>query len=402
MEGCIVGDGVSLVELAERFGTPLLVYDLGRVEENYRAIRDSLNAKVLYSIKANPNLAILTFLRRLGSGADASSPGEIYLALKAGFKPRNILYTGAYRSMEDLRYGIESGVIFNFDSRSEFERALRLGYRPSLIFFRVDLGYGRGFAPGVVLAGEESKFGMFLDEAIEAYRLAKSIGAEEFGIHAMMGSNVLDPDYFIKIAELLRDHARAIEENVGIRISHFDMGGGFGIPYRPGEEPLDLSRLSILRSLFPGELWIEPGRFIVGNAGYLLARVTEVKRKGGKTFVGVDVGMNILIRPMLYNAYHHMVVCNGGNEYEVVDVVGPICENTDKLAVNRELPKVREGDLIAILNAGAYVYSMSSNYNGRLRPAEVVVYKNEYAVSRIREELASLTSGQIIPSFIEK
>ncbi|WP_252900659.1 diaminopimelate decarboxylase [Vulcanisaeta sp. JCM 14467] len=400
MIGCAVGNGISLMDLADRFGTPLIVYDLGKVEENYKAIRDNLGARVLYSIKANPNLAILTFLRKLGSGADAASPGEIFLALKAGFEPGDILYTGAFRSLDDIKYGIEAGVLFNFDSRREFERALSLGYRPRTVFFRVDLGYGRGFAPGVVLAGEESKFGMFLEDAIDAYRLAKSVGVEEFGIHAMMGSNVLDPDYFIRIAELLKEYAETIEYRVGIKITYFDMGGGFGIPYRPDEKPLDLNRLRILRSFFPGELWVEPGRFIVGNAGYLVTRVTEVKRKGSKTYVGVDVGMNVLIRPMLYGAYHHVITCNDSGEREVVDVVGPICENTDKLAVNRELPRVNEGDILVILNAGAYVYSMSSNYNGRPRPAEVVVYGNEYAVARFREPLESLVAGQVVPGFI--
>ena len=387
------------MELADKFNTPLIVYDLGKVEENYKAIRDSLGARVLYSIKANANLAILAFLRRLGSGADASSPGEIFLALKAGFRPGDILYTGAYRSIEDLKYGVNAGVLFNFDSVREFERVLLLGYKPRLVFFRVDLGYGRGFAPGVTLAGEGSKFGMFLNDAVKAYRLAKSIGVEEFGIHTMMGSNVLDSDYFIKIAELLKQYAETIEGEVGIKIRYFDIGGGFGIPYKPDEKPLDLNKLSSLKGFFPGELWVEPGRFIVGNAGYLLAKVTEVKRKGNRTFVGIDVGMNILIRPMLYGAYHHITVCNGG-EVEAVDVVGPICENTDKIAINRELPRVKEGDLIVIHNAGAYVYSMSSNYNGRLRPAEVVIYRGEYAVSRFREALDSLISGQVIPSFI--
>ncbi len=148
MNGCVVGDGISLMDLADRFSTPLIVYDLGRVEENYRAIKEATGARVLYSIKANPNLAVLTFLRKLGSGADAASPGEIFLALKAGFEPGNILYTGAFRSIDDIKYGINAGVIFNFDSRREFERALSLGYRPRTVFFRVDLGYGRGLRAG--------------------------------------------------------------------------------------------------------------------------------------------------------------------------------------------------------------------------------------------------------------
>ncbi len=400
MDPCIVGGGVSLIDLADKYDTPLIVYDLNLIEENYRSIKNALNAKVLYSIKANPNLAILALLRKLGSGADAASPGEIYLAIKAGFKASDVLYTGAYLSNSDIKYGIDSGVIFNFDSVRAFERAMALGYRPKLVFFRVDLGYGEGFAPGVTLAGEGSKFGMFLNDAVKAYRLAKSSGVEEFGIHAMMGSNVLNPDYFLKIAELLKEQAEVIEGEVGIKISYFDMGGGFGIPYKPDEKPLDLNKLNALKGFFPGELWVEPGRFIVGNAGYLLTRVTEVKRKGNRTYVGVDVGMNVLIRPMLYGAYHHIIACGGGEGNEVVDVVGPICENTDKLAINRELPRVKEGDLLVILNAGAYVYSMSSNYNGRLRPAEVVVYNNEHAVSRFREDLDSLTMLQVIPSFI--
>jgi diaminopimelate decarboxylase len=401
MSECVVGDGVDLIDLASKFGTPLLVYDLGKIEKNYRAIKEALGAKVLYSIKANSNIAILTFLRRLGSGADVASPGEIFLALKSGFKPSDVLYTGAYLSNDDIKYGIDAGVTLNFDSRRTFERALSLGYKPELVFFRIDLGYGIGFHPGVTLAGEESKFGMLLNDAVEAYRLAKQVGVTEFGIHAMMGSNVLDPGYFLKIAELLRNAVNLIESEVGINIRYFDMGGGFGIPYKPGEKPLDLNALISLRNFFHGELWIEPGRFIVGNAGYLLTKVTEVKRKGNKTYVGVDVGMNVLLRPMLYGAYHEIIKCgDGDDEVVTVDIVGPICENTDKIAVNRAMPKIKEGDVLVILNAGAYVYSMSSNYNGRLRPAEVVVYKNEYAISRFREDFDVLIRGQVIPTFI--
>jgi Diaminopimelate decarboxylase len=200
---------------------------------------------------------------------------------------------------------------------------------------------------------------------------------------------------------LLRNAANFIESKVGINIRYFDMGGGFGIPYKPGEKPLDLNALISLRNFFHGELWIEPGRFIVGNAGYLLTKVTEVKRKGNKTYVGVDVGMNVLLRPMLYGAYHEIIKCgDGDDEVVTVDIVGPICENTDKIAVNRAMPKIKEGDVLVILNAGAYVYSMSSNYNGRLRPAEVVVYKNEYAISRFREDFDVLIRGQVIPTFI--
>jgi len=400
--GCSVGGGVSLIELADTYGTPLLVYDLNRVEANYRALVDNTGARVYYSIKANGNLALLRFLRSLGAGADASSPGEIYLALRAGFRPGDIMYTGSFLSNTEIEYGIRAGITFNFDSIRAFEKALGLGYEPRLVFFRVDLGYGRGFTHGVTLAGEDSKFGMFINDAIEAYRLAKLKGAVEYGIHAMMGSNVLDADYFLKIASLLRESARVIEDKVGVKITHYDMGGGFGIPYKPGEPELDLSKLRGLRGYFPGELIIEPGRFIVGNAGYLLVRVTEVKRKGRKTYVGVEVGMNILIRPMLYGAYHHMVNCsNPSGDVEVVDVVGPICENTDKLAVDRELARVREGDLLVILNAGAYVYSMSSNYNGRLRPPEVVVYGRNHALARRGESLEDLVKGQEIPWFIK-
>ncbi|MGC8598090.1 MAG: diaminopimelate decarboxylase, partial [Thermocladium sp.] len=184
MSPCIVGNEVNLIDLANKYGTPLLVYDLKKVEENYRAIKEALGAKIFYSVKANANLALLSFLKKLGSNIDAVSPGEIYLAMKAGIEPSNILYTASYLSDEDIKYGINAGVIFNFDSKRSFKRAISLGYKHKPIFFRLDLGYDKGFTAGVTLAGEENKFGMFLRDAIEAYGFAKSLGAEEFGIHA--------------------------------------------------------------------------------------------------------------------------------------------------------------------------------------------------------------------------
>ncbi|MGC8597719.1 MAG: diaminopimelate decarboxylase [Thermocladium sp.] len=392
-------NGINARDLVEAYGTPLLVYDLDRVRDNYLRLRNALGARINYAVKANGNLAILTLLRGLGAGVDASSPGEIMLARMAGYAGGDIMFTGNFLSNDDITYGIKSGVVFNFDSLNAFRRAINLGYRPGLVFFRLDVGYGRGETKGVTLSGEESKFGMFMEDAIKAYQAAAEAGAREFGIHMMMGSNVLDADYFIRIGIMLREQADEIMRRTGVEIRYYDVGGGFGIPYKPGEAPLDLGRLGELRRLFGDGLIIEPGRYLVGDAGYLLLRVTEVKRKGSRIYVGVDAGMNVLIRPALYGSYHEVISCGEG-ELTRVDVTGPICENTDRIAVERELRLPREGDLLIVLNAGAYVYSMSSNYNARPRPAEVVISGGRHALARRREELEELARGSIVPDIV--
>jgi len=393
-------NGVNAWDLVEAYGTPLLVYDLDRVRSNYLRLRDALGARINYAVKANGNLAILALLRGLGAGIDASSPGEIMLARVAGYAGGDIMFTGNFLSNDDILYGLRNGVIFNFDSLNAFRRAINLGYRPGLVFFRLDVGYGRGETRGVTLSGEESKFGMFLEDAVKAYQAAIEAGAREFGIHMMMGSNVLDADYFIRIGRMLREQADEIMRRTGAEIRYYDVGGGFGIPYRPGEAPLDLGRLGELRQMFGDGLIIEPGRYLVGDAGYLLLRVTEVKRKGSRIYVGVDAGMNVLIRPALYGSYHAIMNCGEGGELIRADVTGPICENTDRIAVDRDLPMPREGDLLMVLNAGAYVYSMSSNYNARPRPAEAVISGGRHALARRREELWELIRGSIIPDLV--
>ena len=398
MSECLVS-GIDANELARLYNTPLLVYDLDRVARNYAMLKEATGASIHYAVKANGNLAVLTLLSGLGAGADVSSPGEIMLAERAGFARGDVMLTGNFLSDDDISYGINSGVTFNFDSLNSFRRAVRLGYRPGLVFFRLDVGYGKGESKGTTLAGEESKFGMFLSDALDAYREAKRAGAERFGIQAMMGSNVLDADYFLGIGRRLKEQAEQIADEAGVEFSYYDLGGGFGIPYRPGEEPLDLGKLRGLRDIFGGSLIVEPGRFLVGDAGYLLLRITEVKRKGSKVYVGVDAGMNVLMRPALYGSYHPMIACSGGEPVKV-DVTGPICENTDRLATDRELPLPKEGDLLIVLNAGAYVYSMSSNYNARPRPAEVVVSGGEHALARRREGLEDLIRGSRVPRLV--
>jgi diaminopimelate decarboxylase len=272
---------------------------------------------------------------------------------------------------------------------------------------------GEGKYKQLVFAGPDAKFGVIEKDAVEAYRKAKNYGFERFGIHMMAGFCVLDPKYFEAITERLMDIAGTISQQVGIDFEFINVGGGFGVPYAPDENDLDVAATAqkiVAKFVEKSEkygmrpaLFIEPGRYIVCDAGIILTRVNSIKN-AYKKFVGVDAGMHTLLRPALYGAYHQMYVANKLNqaEREAVNVCGPICENTDILAKNRELPPIKEGDVLAILNAGAYGYAMSSQYNSRPRAAEVLVCGDAHDVIRERETFDDLTAKQHVPPRLAK
>lgn len=410
-DGVLYVGNFNSVELAENYGTPLYVIDGDRVEKNYKRIRDAFakryeKFKIFYAIKANSNLAVLRILQRQGAGTDCSCPAEIELAKKAGFS--DILYTGNYNSDEELRHGLNSGAIINLDDISLFKRMKSLG-KPSVICFRVNPGVGAGKFKQIVLGGQESKFGMSEKGVLETYRLAKKSGIERFGIHMMAGSCILDPDYFEQITDILLDIGGSISEELGIKFEFINIGGGFGIPYQPGEKELDVEEtaekvVSVFKEKMEeynyGEpfLYIEPGRYIVGDSTILLSKVTATKQ-AYKKYVGVDAGMNTLIRPALYGAYHQIYVANKLNqeEKEYVNVCGPICENTDMFAEDRELPIIEIDDTIAFLDAGAYCFSMSSEYGSRPKPAEVLIKDGEVHIVRERGTFEDMIAKQKIP-----
>jgi len=417
-EGVLHIDGVSALELAERFDTPLYVMSERRIRNNYRRVYETFSkryrkVKVYYSAKANTNLSILKILEEEGSCLDAVSPGEVFLALKAGFKPERILYTGTSVRDDELRFLSESGVTINVDSLSQLRRLLKIS-TPETISVRVNPEVGAGHHEHVVTAGRESKFGIWEEKVVEAYRTALEAGVKHFGIQMHIGSGILSVEPFTVATENLLKIANRVHEEVGIGFEFIDLGGGLGVPYKPEEEELNLDLLAEkVTALYRerveqyglGEptLCVEPGRYIVCDAGVLLTRVNTVKVTPFKRFVGVDAGFNTLIRPAMYGSYHPVVVANRLNEpgEETYTIVGPICESGDILAKDRMLPRIQEGDLIAVLNAGAYGYSMSSQYNSRPRCAEVLVMDGEYALIRERETLHSLLEGQHYPPWLK-
>ncbi|MEM1589766.1 MAG: diaminopimelate decarboxylase [Candidatus Bathyarchaeia archaeon] len=410
-------EDVSAVKLAEEFGTPLYVISEGKIRENYRRLYEVFSKRyskfrILYSAKANTNISVLKILHTEGAYVDTVSAGEVYLALKAGFNPHEILYTGINVGDEELKYILDNKVMVNVDSLSQLKRLLKLGV-PEVLSIRINTEHGAGHHEYVVTAGKSAKFGMDENSALEAYRIAKNAGVKRFGIHMHIGSGIMDETPYIKSGMRLLENAWKISAELGISFDFIDFGGGIGVPYKPEDRELDLdtfcSRLvEMFRSklaefsLGEPELWIEPGRFIVAEAGVLLTRVNVVKLLPHKKFVGVDAGFNTLVRPAMYGAYHHIVVANKLDEQptEVYDVVGPICESGDVLAKDRTLPKICEGDLLAVLNAGAYGFSMSSQYNSRPRPAEVLVKGDEYALIREAETFEDLIRKQRVAEWL--
>lgn len=411
-------DGISAMRLAEEFGTPLYVMLENRIRGNYQSLysassRRYAKTRLLYSAKANTNLSVLRILKSEGAWVDTVSPGEVFLALRAGFLPQQILYTGTSVRDDELRYLLENGAMINADSVSQAERLLRIGI-PSVMSMRINPGVGAGHHKHVVTGGEVTKFGVYEEPALKAYELAKNAGVKRFGIQMHIGSGIMDVTFYVRAAEKLLSIARNIHEHLGVDFDFIDLGGGIGVPYRPEEKEVNLEQffdkmIHFLRekteeySLGEPEFWFEPGRYLVAEAGILLTRVNTIKATASKRFAGVDAGFNTLIRPAFYGSYHHILVANRLNEplTEEYDVVGPLCESGDVLAGGRLLPRLSEGDLLAILNAGAYGYSMSSQYNSRPRPAEVLVKDGRYELIRKSETLDDLFSGQEVASWLK-
>ena len=410
VDGELRAGSFPLAELAERFGTPLYVYDLEQMEARYHAFGHAfreVDHVVAYSVKANGNLAILHRLGQLGAGADIVSLGELYRARRAGIPPERILYAGVGKTEEELREGLKADIYaFNVESRGELERldavAASMGaVAPFAIRVNPDIlsptphEYTRtGHA--------ETKFGVPVEETFELYDWARGrTHLRARGIDVHIGSQILDPlPYFDALSRVGGMVPRLRE--AGDELDFVDIGGGFGVPY-DGEQRLiieDLARviLPVIRATGL-RLVLEPGRSIVGEAGVLLTRVEYVKQVGTKWFVIVDGGMSELIRPSHYGGYHAIepVVMPGPRNIEVVDVVGPICESGDFLAQARSLELPEPGELLAVRTAGAYGFAMASNYNARRRPAEVLVEGDRVHLARRRETIEDLVRGETIP-----
>jgi diaminopimelate decarboxylase len=405
VRGELYVDGIPASELAERFGTPLYVTAEARIRENARRVRAAFEVewesfRLLYAVKANNNPAIVRLLRSEGLGADCSSPAELLIARNAGVPAEETLYTSVFPRDDELALALKGGGPINLDDPGLLSRLLEHG-TPHALSFRLNPGPTECGAEGLRFSGN-SKFGSSLRRALEGYRAADAAGVERLGMHTMPGSNVLHPDHFGLVARFLARSARALQRAVGRDPAFIDLGGGLGVPYRPHERDLDLTsaagavgrELRGDRRLDPRrtELWAEPGRYLVADSTVLLTRVTH--RKEGRTpFVGVDAGMQTLLRPALYDAYHPVYAADHlGSPLARgrVHLVGPVCENTDRLARARALPELSAGDLVAVGCAGAYGFSMSSEYNTRPRPAEVLVSGSRATLIRRRQRLEEL------------
>jgi diaminopimelate decarboxylase len=410
-KGKLFFDGVSAIELAEKFDTPLYVVSESRIRENYKRLYNALThnyekIRVYYAAKANSNLSVLKILETEGAYLDAVSPGEVFMALTAGFPPDRILFTGTSVRNDELKFLASSNVTVNIDSLSQLDRLLKITV-PNVLSVRVNPEIGAGHHEHCITAGKNTKFGLWENDALKAYKKAKKAGVKRFGIHMHVGSGVLDVEPFVLALDKLLSTAKKVHDKTGVSFEFVDMGGGLGVPYKPEEKELDLALFSEkVLSLFKNKIakydlgnpffCVEPGRYIICDASILLTAANTVKVTSFKKFVGVDAGFNTLVRPTMYGSYHQILVANklGSPEKETYDVVGPVCESGDVLAKDRRLPKVQEGDLLAVLNAGAYGYSMSSQYNARPRAAEVLVKNGKCTLVRERETLDDLLSGQ--------
>ena len=405
-DGCLWCEGVPVADLAAAVGTPAYVYNAGAIRRRYAELTDALAPlphQIQYSVKANSCLAVLRVLRDLGSGCDIVSVGELRRALAAGFGVERIVFSGVGKTPGELAEACVVGIgQINIESIEELEAlagtAAAVG-RPVRVGIRVNPDITVDTHPFITTGTAAAKFGIPPDQVLEAAkRIAKHPEMELAGIAMHVGSQLLDPAPYLKGATTLAGLVRSIRDAGILTLRSLDLGGGLGIRYKD-EVPLEPAALAhAIRPVVAPlglALHLEPGRYLVGNAGILLTTVLYRKRAGGKSFVIVDAGMSDLVRPSRYNAHHEIVVATErGGPVGPVDVVGPICETGDFLALDRPLPAVGRGEVLAILGAGAYGFVMSSTYNARPRPPEILVDRGRWAVARPRETLDDLMLGE--------
>jgi len=414
-KGNLTIGGIDALELADQYKTPLYVIDEERIKNNYRRLYEAFSShyndfKMFYACKANTNLAVMRILKKEGSGIDAVSPGEIYTSLLAGFDPTKILYTGNNVTDEELKFAVTSGVRINLDSVSQLNRLSKIPEADGMdISFRVNPMVGAGHHDHCITGGPLSKFGIMEEEAVDVYNMAKDLGFKPVGIHTHIGSGILDPEPFMLAVRALMDIAGRVKEGANVKFDFIDFGGGIGIPYTPEEAKLDIKTFAQkITNLYIDKLeeygigkpsmCIEPGRYLVGDASILLTRVNTLKQSYRK-FAGVDAGFNTLLRPTMYGSYHHIVAANQplAEAKQKIDIAGDVCESGDLFARDRPMPFIEEGDVLAILNAGAYAFSMSSQYNSRPKAAEILVSNDEINIIRERETFADLLVKQNVP-----
>jgi diaminopimelate decarboxylase len=408
-DGQLYCEEVSVEEICRDVGTPVYIYSHGTILDHYvkldRAFSE-VEHLICFSIKSNSNLAVIRSLAKAGSGMDVVSGGELYRALKAEVDPKKIVYASVGKTEEEIRFALESGILmFNVESRPEAEAIDEVAGRMNLrarVAFRINPDVDPHTHRHITTGKKETKFGIPIDRAVETYVWARENlkNLDVCGVHCHIGSQITSTEPYVialsRLVPLVEDLRRA-----GLNIRTLNIGGGLGIIYRD-ETPSTAENFAA--AVLPYirktgcKLLLEPGRFIVGNAGILVARVIYLKRTPAKNFLIVDAGMNDLIRPAFYDSFHRIQpVRIRTDRTDVFDVVGPVCETGDYFAKDREVNLVEPGEFLAIFSAGAYGFTMSSNYNSRPRAAEVMVIEDRYYIVRKRETYLDLIRGETIP-----
>ncbi|BCB95403.1 diaminopimelate decarboxylase [Dissulfurispira thermophila] len=407
----LYAEDVPVRKIVREFGTPIYIYSYNTLLNHFKAYESAFGNFphiICFALKANSNAAIIKLFAKNGGGADVVSGGELFRALKAGIPAKKIVYAGVGKTEEEIIYALKNKILmFNVESEDELREIDRIAAKTKTIApiaLRINPDIDPETHPYISTGLKKHKFGIPIENALEYYKLANNLKHIEIvGIHKHIGSQLTKVSPFV---DALKRILILVDEltRQGIRISYLDIGGGLGITYKD-EVPPNPSQLAknILPLLKDRKLTIvlEPGRSIVGNAGILVTKTLYLKEGQEKTFVIVDAGMNDLMRPTLYGAYHHIQpVVKNKRDKIIADIVGPICESGDFLAKDREIQKVKNGEYLAVMSAGAYGFAMSSNYNSRPKAAEVMVKGKKYELIRKRETFNDIIRGEIIPGFI--
>ena len=402
--------GVDLLSLVEQYGAPVYVYDADRMKAQYARINQAFSGvkrlRINYACKALTNLNVLRLFRGLGSGLDTVSMQEVELGLMAGFDPHDILFTPNCVSLEEVNEAVEKGVRINIDNISILEQ-FGDQHRGVPVCIRLNPHIMAGGNSKISVGHIDSKFGISIHQVPHVLKIVNALGLTVEGLHMHTGSDILDAQVFLQGVEILLRAATDFPD-----LDYIDFGSGFKVPYKEGGIATDIEdlgqRLTARFNEFCGEygreleLMFEPGKFLVSEAGTFLVRTNVVKTTPATVFAGVDSGLNHFIRPMFYDAYHHITnISNPGGKSRIYTVVGYICE-TDTFGINRQLDEVREGDILAMANAGAYCFMMSSNYNSRYRPAEVMILDGRAHLIRRRERMEDLLKTQVeVPELVD-
>lgn len=404
---------VAVRRLVQEFGTPLYIYSQGHIVEQFQSLDRAfakLDHLVCYAMKANSNLAVLRALANAGAGFDIVSAGELHRVVQAGGDPTRCVFSGVGKTREEIGYALKLGIYaFNIESEPELgainEVARQLGRRAP-IALRVNPGVDPHTHHYISTGKHESKFGISIDRAFNVYREAAQLpGIEIRGVQMHIGSQITSLTPFVRAIKKMTPLVEQVRALAPATVQSFDIGGGLGICYRNQKPP---TAQEYAAAVIPLLRWLglkammEPGRFIVGNGGILVTRVLYVKRTPVKTFLICDAAMNDLIRPALYGSYHNIVpVRQTKSKSMIADVVGPVCEGGDFFAQGRRLPRVGEGDLLAVMSAGAYGMVMGSNYNSRTRPAEILVNGRRFECIRRRESMKDLVNGESVAQWLK-